>query len=351
MSCHDAIEAIDLALVLHTIEIDKALDPLKPRDFTTLVQRFGARLRGQARPHEIEAVDAALVAMDVDWSSLTNRQRDAAVKAANTAIGQLSRVVPPRVEGTMITESERFVGGVKRSVAQTYKLKIDTSFTTADRATARRVAQNQGNFVTDFYGNRALAVEGTARGIVAHGLEHGLGVDEIAGRLEKAVRSEVLGRSPSYWNVVANSFMNRARTDTNLKSFREAGIERWMFEAVMDEQTTDQCRMLHEKTFSTGAAIDRIRATDEAADPVRELKKHEPWLQNGKDDEGRAVLYTRDPDTKERTIVARVLESGVGQSDRVGRYEQLVSDQSMEKMGIPWPPLHGRCRSTIVPAD
>jgi SPP1 gp7 family putative phage head morphogenesis protein len=351
MHNHEFIQAIDLALVLNTIEIEKDLDPLNRRDFVTLVQRFGARLRGQARPHEIEAVDAALGAMDVDWPNLTNRQRDAAVKAANTAIAGLSRVVPPLVEGTVISESTRFVAGVKRSIVRTHKLKIGTSFTAKDRETARRVARNQGNFVTDFYGNRARAVEGSARSVVAHGLEHGLGVDEIAGRLEKTVKAEVLGRSPSYWNVVANSFMNRARTDTNLKGFREAGIERWMFEAVMDEQTTDQCRMLHEKTFSTGAAIDRIRATDEAADPVRELKKFEPWLQNGKDDEGRAILYTRDPDTKERTVIARVLESGRGESDRVGRYEQLVNDQTMEKMGIPWPPLHGRCRSTIVPAD
>lgn len=339
---------VDELLAIYGIDVNKALDPLDPSDFVTLVQRFGNRLRMTARPFEVDAVDAALSAMDVDWKSMSSRQTEAALKAANTAIAELSQVVPPRVRGEVITAGRDLVGATKTSAARRYQLGIETSFTEANETTVQRVALNQGNFVTDYYGVRAFEVEEVARGVVANSLEQGLGVDEISKRLEQTVKAKVLGRSPSYWNVVANSFMNRARTDTHLRSFREAGIERWRFEAVLDQQTTDQCRMLHDKVFAVGDAIARMESTDVADDPVSALKNGEPWLLNGKDENGNPVLYTKDTEGN-RTIIANVLESAVGKADTIGRYQQLVSDRALMERGIPMPPLHGRCRSTIVP--
>jgi hypothetical protein len=344
------IDLIDLDLASFGVDIEKALDPLDPADFVTMVQTFAKQLRGEANPLEINAVDAALLAADVDWTNLTPAQQNAAVQAMNSAIRSLGTSVPPRVEGRFVTRGRRLVGSTKRSMRRKFDLSIGTSFTEADQATIAAVARNQGNFVTDFYGGRALAVEQEARLIVQGGLAEGLGSDAIATRLEAMTRAQVLGRSPSYWSVVSNSFLNRSRTDTSLKGLAEAAIELWMFEAVLDHQTTDQCRMLHGKVFSVGGSIRRMAETDASSDVVRETKLREPWLQNGKDADGNSILYTRDPTTGERTTIARVLESGVGEPDRIGRYEQLVSDRALQDRGIPQPPLHGRCRSAIVPA-
>lgn len=344
------VEAIDNALAELGVHVEKVLDPLDPSDFVTLTQRFARQLRGEALPLEINAVDAALVAADVEWTALTASQTDAAVLAMNRAIASLGGSVPPRVDGRFIARGTTMVGTQKRSINRKFDLSIETSFTQADAASVAAVTRNQGNFITDFYGNRALSVEAEARLIVANGLEEGLGSDAITARLNTMTRTQVLGRSPSYWSVVSNSFLNRSRTDTNLKGFAEAGIERWLFESVLDRQTTDQCRMLHGKSFSVQGSLRRMAATDAAADVVRETKTNEPWLQNGKDADGNSVLYTRDPVSGDRTIIAMVLESGVGQDDRIGSYRQLVSDQALQDRGIPQPPLHGRCRSTIVPA-
>lgn len=344
------LDAIDLDLLRFGVDVEKVLDPLDPEDFVTMVQTFGRQLRGEALPLEINAVDAALLAADVDWVNLTPAQQNAAVQAMNTAIRGLGTSVPPRVEGRFTVRGRRLVGSTRRSMNRKFDLSIDTSFTEADQATINAVANNQGNFVTDYYGGRALAVEQEARLIVQAGLQEGLGSDAIATNLERSVRSQVLGRSPSYWSVVSNSFLNRSRTDTNLKGLASAGLAQWMFEAVLDRQTTDQCRMLHGKVFSVTASLQRMAATDVAQDVVRETKQNEPWLQNGKDADGNPILYTRDPVSGDRTTIARVLESGVGEADRIGRYEQLVSDQALQDRGIPQPPLHGRCRSTIVPA-
>lgn len=344
----DRLSLDDLLAREYAIDIEKALDPLDPRDFVTIVQRFSERLGKVSTPHEIDAVDAALVSMDVDWPNLSPRARDEAVRAANTAIRTLSTVVPSVIEGTMTSTARGLVGQTKRSMEQKFKLRIETSFNTADKAVVETTVRNNGNFVTNAYGRRAVAVEAQARAIVSQGLEHGFGTDEIAGKLEHAVKSQVLGRSPSYWNVVANSFANRSRTETNLRGFQEAGIKAWSFEAVLDEVTTDQCRMLHGKTFEVGPALQRMAETQASEDPVRAMKEREPWLYNGRDADGNKILYTRDHDGN-RTVIAHVLESGVGTSDKIGRYDQRVSDDALMKSGIPMPPLHGRCRSTIQP--
>lgn len=330
------------------IDIEKALDPLDRRDFTTLVQRFADKLGRLAGPHEINAVDRALSAMDVDWHNLTPAQRDAAVKAANTAIRLLSTSLPPKLEATFKTTVRGFVGSTKRSMEKRWKLGLGTSFDTPDQRVVEQAIKNQGNFITDYLGRRAQAVEQNARAIVADGLERGLGNDEIADNLEQRIKAATIGRSPSYWRVVSNSFMNRSRVDTNLRGFKEAGIRGWTFEAVLDEVTTDQCRMLHGKEFTTDAALQRMRDTQESDDPVRAMKEREPWLYNGKDSDGNSILYTRGLDGS-RTVIAHVLESGVGTADKIGRYDQLMSDDALMKSGIPIPPLHGRCRSTIQP--
>lgn len=345
------LDAIDLALAEFGIDVDKALDPLNPKDFVVLTQRFARKLRGESLPLEVNAVDAALSAADVDWVNISNAQRDEAVRSMNTAIRSLGRTVPPKVEGTFMTRGRTLVGSTKRSAKKTFKLNIDTSFTESDARTVAAVTRANGNFVTDFYGGRALAVEQQARLIVAAGLEEGAGTDAIAAALERSTKAQVLGRSPSYWSVIANSFANRSRTDTNLKSFREAGLRSWVFESVLDRVTTDQCRMLHGKVFNVDRSIARMEKTNESSNPVIDTKRDEPWLQNGKDADGNSVLYTRDPVSGDRTIIANVLESGVGTDDKIGNYQQLVSDEALQERGIPQPPLHGKCRSTIVPAS
>lgn len=342
------VDDIDAALIAYGIEVEKQLDPLDASDFITLVEQFSRRIQGQSRPLEIDAVDAALGALDVDWGNLSNRQRDAAVKAANTAIRNLGEVVPPRLEATFTNTTRSFVRRQKRSIRRKFELNIAGTFTEADERVIQQAIRNQGNFVTNFFGERALAVENTARTVVANGLEEGLGTDAIAANLQRAVPAQVLGRTPSYYTVIANSFLNRSRTTTNLGGFAEAQIPQWQFEAVLDRQTTDQCRFLHEKTFPVGAARQRIAQTDAARDPIAAVKNEEPWMRVAQDENGERVLFTETLDGT-RTVIARVAESAVGRADEVGRFVQVVADSRIMTMGIPMPPLHGRCRSTVVP--
>lgn len=140
-------------------------------------------------------------------------------------------------------------------------------------------------------------------------------------------------------------FTNRARTYTQLGAFDEAGIERYRFDAILDEVTSEACRFLHGKVFTVERAIDRFRSVERARDPDV-IRDAQPFVQVGTDREGNQVLFYERGDR--RRAVAQVDEPAVGTRDEVGRYSRALSPTQLEAAGVTVPPIHGRCRSTIV---
>jgi hypothetical protein len=66
----------------------------------------------------------------------------------------------------------------------------------------------------------------------------------------------------------------------------------------------------------------------------------------GADSDGNQVLFYERGGR--RRFVAQVDESAAGRADQVGRYSRALSNEGLEAAGVTVPPLHGRCRSTIV---
>ena len=152
-------------------------------------------------------------------------------------------------------------------------------------------------------------------------------------------------RGEGYYEVVAGAYMNRARTYSQLLTLKDAGVERYVFEAVLDEVTTDICRFYHGQTFTTSKGLesmDRVLALDDPA----EIANENPWLRTGRNASGtRSIFFERDG---RRTRVAQIDRSAVGTIDRRGSFSRAMTPRQLENAGIPYPPLHGRCRSTIV---
>jgi len=175
--------------------------------------------------------------------------------------------------------------------------------------------------------------------------ELGLGRDEIASDLQAGLAAVVTGRSPSYWEVVAMSFTNRARSHTQLAAFEEAGIERYRYEAVMDEVTSVQCRFLNGRIFSVDRAMRRFRDVEEERDPER-ISELQPLIQKGEDNAGNEFLFFERGG--QRQLVAIVERSAAGERDAAGRFSRELSTDALEAAGVTVPPAHFRCRSTIV---
>ena len=338
-----AAEIEETLISEYGVDIWKALDPLNDRDFVIMFTRLKRELERKSKPIEIEAVVAALAILDVDWPKLTDAQRAAVAKAANKAILKITTNrktgIPSTLESVFVDDHLLITGKTRSSVKTTYQFEINVALDKTDKSIANNAAKSQSTFITDEYGARAVSVEEKVRKIVATGLNRGLGRDEIARMLENEIPAAILGRSASYWNIVSASFMNRARTSAQLDSFARAEIDTYIFDAVLDRQTTEQCRFLHGKQWSVENARKQMRESDQADDPL-DLKNSEPWMQEGKDSNGKRILYIKGRDGV-ITVIADVLKAGRGKNDRVGVYKQHVSDAQLAKMGIPWPPLHG----------
>lgn len=338
--------AQDVLESVYLVELTKALNPLERKDWLRIHRLFVKSLKDTAEPDQAAAVRAMLAKLDIDWKTATPAQVDKVIHAANKAFEAAIAPVIPKLDKVFTTASETIVDGTKRSVVSEWKLPISASFSSTDERIARFVAKSQKNFVRDEMGRRRDSLSAKARGIVERGMEQGLDRHDLGAELERTLNAEGANRSRAYWNMLASVFMVRARSATTLTSFDEAGIDQFQFESVLDEVTSQVCRFMHGRVFSVPAAMQQIAALEAMEDPDA-IREAQPFMSVGRDAEGNQTLYYKKGG--ERVQAARVVESGVGRSDEVGRHSHAKSDADLQAAGVAVPPLHGLCRSNLVP--
>lgn len=329
------------------VDIAKALDPLDPEDFDTIVARLQRAMSRAAAGQEAKVLNAAVNALDVDWANMTAAQRTRLIEAtASTLMRIPARTVGPLVS-TLEVAGERIQRGTRTSVRATIESTIRIGLSAADRRVTEHAAASQAHYITDQWGRRRDDWSRTAREIVARGLEEGLGQDEIAAILRSRLGPLAGAReSARYYSLIASSYAARSRSFAHLRSFEDAGIERYIFEAIMDEHTTDQCACLNGRRFETAAALATYDAVARSDDPEAVIDL-QPWVRAGVGPDGSRVLYTERRDGT-RTTIATVETSRVGQRDAPGVYSNVRSTSDLQAMGVCMPPLHAHCRSTIV---
>ncbi|HEU4403753.1 MAG TPA: hypothetical protein VFS43_00435 [Polyangiaceae bacterium] len=133
-----------------------------------------------------------------------------------------------------------------------------------------------------------------------------------------------------------------------MSTYAEAGIERYVLRAVLDEVTTPPCRFLDGKVFAVRDALARFDRLERAEGPEAALDLR-PWLREGPDPEGGGRrLYVRQGG--ERVTVARVVRSGAGARDDRGAFTADPGERMLSGFGLDLPPFHANCRTTTVPA-
>ncbi len=139
---------------------------------------------------------------------------------------------------------------------------------------------------------------------------------------------------------------SRSRSASQINSYSQVGIRRFLIVAVLDDRTTDQCAFLHGKEFSVGRAQGRLEAAEDLAEP-EDIEFVLPFLLRQKDGEGNPVLAIKGSSGRS-SIIARILEART--PERAGRYQQVRDDGALENLGIGFPPFHHLCRSDTIPA-
>lgn len=342
-----AADAAEQLLGLLRVPLAKALDPLDPDDFVKISAQLSRELDGAREKLTVGDVRSAIDSLDVDWTALPPAGQVAVVEAANQAIRLAEERALPAISQIIEVEFDAVVGSAKQSASAAFDLDIELSTDLVDQRVARTASRQDVYFRNDA-GRRVESFSKRGRSIISSGMEQGLRSADITADLQAAARATHLVRPQHYMRVVATQAMNSARVYGLLRSFDEAAIDAFVFEAVLDERTTEVCRMLDGTVFRVGPALGRYQDIAAESDPeaVLDLK---PWVRERRDPATRLTeLFVRDRLGIE-TRIATVEEPAKGRAGEVGVYSNRLDLPTMEQLGLSYPPLHGLCRSTILP--
>lgn len=149
-----------------------------------------------------------------------------------------------------------------------------------------------------------------------------------AGKAVKAALAEQLrkvvvpggfnGSDTKYFEGLAANTTTNARVRGQIRSFAELGLTTYEIVNPMDDRTTPQCVWMNGKKFQVADAQAHIETLSGATDPEF-VKEHHPWLS--------------------MTEIKRISE-GSG-------HRSAVDSSKLANAGLPLPPYHFRCRTTV----
>lgn len=319
------------------VVIGKAAPPsiLTTRGLMNRIRSLYLAIRRVVTPTEREALERMIEKADRDWRRV--RDRPSAIAEIAEEMRGLGPVVAALALPIFEKHGLRVTSETRVASRNRFRLKIPEALSDLDRRLVRFVSESQTNFVTDEYRRRAVALSARMRKLVAEGIEENLFRDPFTRMLAKDLDLMTLGRSKHYFDVVSRIYINRGRTLSSLSSYEEAGVTRYEFVAVLDSRTSDICRMMHGKTWDVSEGVERFAEASRLRDPEK-IRDLSPFVQRGKDEKGRPILYYRKGERRIR--VARITESGVGRVGERGKYSGELSKERLARAGITFPPLH-----------
>jgi len=299
-----------------------------------------------AEAKELRAFDARFRrALDKNWPGLSAAER----REAMADVRNLTRTLGGKITGAeaavLKSWEDPLLQAGKVSAIDRYGLGVAPTFTRADTVASAGLRQNMVHFIRDREGRIAEGFSEQARGIVARGLEDGLGRDDISLAL-RATFGDM--RKPSYWDFCSNHFVARERAVSALTSYQTAKIVKYMIVAMLDEKTTDTCRFLDGKIFDVQQSIEMLgKAQAESAEDPNLIKEFNPFINTYQTERGPELRMMQPGGGSVR--VASIERSGVGRVDAKGTYTNAMKDGDLQKQGVGPPPYHQFCRTNIVP--
>lgn len=192
------------------------------------------------------------------------------------ALALLARMMGPDLAGLTAEQAGELVGmgylAGRRGTAR--KLKVKPNLGLVDKRAQTILGQHTVYWIGNHYDD-ALAAEitGTARALA---FDQGLGRED-AGKAMKAALGERFQRSDTYWRGLAAVTMTRSRSMGAMQSLVEAGWDEYEVVAVMDERTSDICRVMNGRIIQVARAVELRDALLGAKSP-EDVKALAPWL-------------------------------------------------------------------------
>jgi hypothetical protein len=342
-------------IATEVVEVCKADEPLTREGFGVLVRRLFRNTSETASVAERRALGRVIRELrNKPWPDLNQEEIEAVVGAAGRAISGIGGGAAFRREMASHLDDlvERTVVASMTGVAP----NIAGMLTADQSAMAARIARDPLVFMAGRYGRVGSRFERLAQREIARGVRVGLSEREIGRRLAANANMAIgVGRSASYYGIVANAAIGRARSFGQMVGYQEAGFEMYRWEAVMDQRTCEVCRFLDGQEFPVSSGLGRFSAARRQRDPERAVRENFNWYRlvgSTESDDGYrsgGVIHVGPPQRGAEVgpAVATVRESAVGQVDRPGTFRRHRG--ALGAGGTISPPAHGNCRCTTVP--
>lgn len=334
---HDA--AVDIMDVVFKARAN--IDPSRPRNRAIIVRRTADAMVSKARPWERRAYSAGEKFLRANWPQLTAAERDAIIAKASRKILDIPVRAVRGINDVISTEADGVFKGARKSAIKKFKLNIGANLTLPDERAIKAMQRTTVSWLTNEYGTRAASFESIAKEIVEHGMERGLGRDDISQELVRRFGTSISGRSESYYNVFAGAIVDRSRTRSELHSYREAGLTKYVASSVLDEATTDFCRWVDGKVLDVQESIAIQERAERPDMSVDDMKRANPWARVDAD----GNVYVRGPRGKANLF--RVDRSGIG-TQSTGQYTTRRAGGKLGANGVGGPPYHGNCRTATI---
>jgi hypothetical protein len=325
--------------------ISKAPSILTPVGFDRTVLGLLGELQKETGAQTKAALTGFLSKLNQDWPSMTPEARSKAIEGAGKTYLGLTAGIGPDVADVLKKNGPTIVGNTKADTRKRDNLDIGIELSGVDHRVIEASANHQALYVRDQFGARSVRYSQMARDVVTKGLEDGLDRYDIGKDLAKTFVGTDGNRNDAYWQLIASVFTARSRTYGQLAGFQEAGIDTFQFESVLDERTSEVCRFMHGRTFSVSNGL-RGYAETSASDDPEAVKDIQPWGSVGKDEKGNKGIFIGSGEG--RALAAHIEQPAIG-TQGVGKYKPAMTDGEMDAAGFSAPPLHGHCRSTIIP--
>lgn len=265
---------------------------------------------------------------EIDWKGSTEQEKDRALEQVTLLMAGLPSTIAPGVRVVLDQHGRRVFRDTSAALSRRHRqLEVNPSFALRNDRAVSALSESSSIFFKEEYERRASRFRRRSQDILARGTAEGQGTREIARALRTEFNDTAIAET--YWETVAANHTNRARAFAALASYEEAGVSQYEVVAVMDERTTEVCRMMNGTILSVPSALDQLERL-EAAEDLEEVKTQAaPFLRVDGD----------------RIVTA----AGQQIASRSGDAWSKATPSEMNASGIHAPPYHHRCRTTIVP--
>lgn len=329
----------------------KKLDPLDPRFFDKLAASMSNYMARDFTRVSAPVFDKWINnIINTNWAGATDAELALVTRKFNAAFREIGGKHWLGIRGQIYHRTGGFGQSVKRATVKRYDLAISPNLALKDAAAIRQITASHAHYVTDAMGNIATASSQQATKIVRNGLAKGLGSREIGQDLFDALGKSLAGRTRNYFDVAASAMLNRSQTYSKAVTYSEAGVEKVLWDSVLDELTSRVCRFSDSKVFAVKAILGHFDKTAALSDP-RDIRFTQPWMRERtiKDGEFKGLkgLFLRQRDGSDRMVAAE-LTSGMGKVNDRGTWHEAMDIETLQDMGYSAPPGHPSCRSSLV---